>query len=432
MQERQRSWSAVWNWTSCRVQASFHAQSVTLEWAATASCNGCKHWVHKKCSGLKCLTKDLDYRCTRCQGTPRRLDGRTQKEVQVGLFATYKTYSQQQVAVNFQPQHVWKPPGRSSRICYQFSLHATSLSKHVAKCTALVCEAQCSMPARLGHWQSQTFSICSQMTGQWSDRSVKSGYKDIVTTRSNELLVQLGIEDLDLILKEKTPMVRTSGTLQWCSQDSLWHRLMKSVGLGGPRWHGSSWQRGIAESGNSQLSTLMIDIPGDLVWDLPCLQQPSYLEGGPLMWMLPLYLHVNQKSDYDDDVIINELAHNKTNETCVTSTDSDQPGFVQSDQSSLITGALYSLSTIQSVTNEKPCPNGWMYRFIWVFAGHTGLIVVIFCALAQIINSVSTRSVNKHGLLDTSARCNICFILYADCKMLYIFMQSAYLSSRES
>ena len=43
----------------------------------------------------------------------------------------------------------------------------------------------------------------------------------------------------------------------------------------------------------------MIDVPGDLVWDLPCVQQASYLEGGPLMWMLPLYLHVNQKSDYD-------------------------------------------------------------------------------------------------------------------------------------
>ena len=27
----------------------------------------------------------------------------------------------------------------------------------------------------------------------------------------------------------------------------------------------------------------------------------SYLEGGPLMWMMPLHLHVNQKSDYDDD-----------------------------------------------------------------------------------------------------------------------------------
>ena len=74
---------------------------------------------------------------------------------------------------------------------------------------------------------------------------------------------------------------------------------MESVGLGGPKRHGSSWQRGIAESGSSQLSTLMIDVPGDLVWDLPCVQQASYLEGGPLMWMLPLYLHVNQKSDYD-------------------------------------------------------------------------------------------------------------------------------------
>ena len=47
-------------------------------------CNSCKHWVHKKCSGLKRLTKDHDYRCTRCQGTARPLDARPQKEVQVG------------------------------------------------------------------------------------------------------------------------------------------------------------------------------------------------------------------------------------------------------------------------------------------------------------------------------------------------------------
>ena len=37
------------------------------------------------------------------------------------------------------------------------------------------------------------------------------------------------------------------------------------------------------------------------MWDLPCVQQASYLEGGPLMWMLPLYLHVDKKSDDDDD-----------------------------------------------------------------------------------------------------------------------------------
>ena len=45
----------------------------------------------------------------------------------------------------------------------------------------------------------------------------------------------------------------------------------------------------------------MIDIPGDLVWDLPYMEQASYLEGGPLMSMLPLYLHVNKKSVVDDD-----------------------------------------------------------------------------------------------------------------------------------
>ena len=46
-------------------------------------CKGCKHWVHQKCSGLKRLTEDPDYRCTRCKGA-RPLDGRPQREVQVG------------------------------------------------------------------------------------------------------------------------------------------------------------------------------------------------------------------------------------------------------------------------------------------------------------------------------------------------------------
>ena len=32
-------------------------------------CKGCKHWVHKKCSGLKGLTEDPDFRCTHGQGT---------------------------------------------------------------------------------------------------------------------------------------------------------------------------------------------------------------------------------------------------------------------------------------------------------------------------------------------------------------------------
>ena len=95
-------------------------------------------------------------------------------------------------------------------------------------------------------------------------------------------------------------MVWTCGTHQRCSQDRLWHTGW---------WKAWAWEaqddmetadREGLQSGSSRPSALMIDIPGDLVWDLPCVQQASYLEGGPLVWLLPLYLHVNQKSDYDD------------------------------------------------------------------------------------------------------------------------------------
>ena len=59
--------------------------------------------------------------------------------------------------------------------------------------------------------------------------------QNIVTTRSNELLVWLGIEDLDLILKK-----RSDGMDMWNapivqSRQPLTYRLMESVGLGGPR-----------------------------------------------------------------------------------------------------------------------------------------------------------------------------------------------------
>ena len=43
--------------------------------------------------------------------------------------------------------------------------------------------------------------------------------------------------------------------------------------------------------------------------DLLCVQLVSYLEGGSLMWMMPLHLHV--KSDYDD--MINTTATTSKN-----------------------------------------------------------------------------------------------------------------------
>ena len=126
--------------------------------------------------------------------------------------------------------------------------------------------------------------------------------QDIVTTRSSELLVGLGIEDLDLILKERR--LRCYGHVEYSNGKvkTAFDILMESVGLGGPRWYGNSWQRGIAEWKLSAINRHdRHTVRGDLVWDLPCMQQASYLEGGPLVWMLPLYLHVNQKSDCDDD-----------------------------------------------------------------------------------------------------------------------------------
>ena len=155
-------------------------------------------------------------------------------------------------------------------------------------------------------WKSQTSSTSSEMTVQWSDRSAMSDRKTLSPPGPMSYLCSLAPviwtafwkrEDSDGMDMWKAPMVQ--------SGQPLTYRLMESVGLGGPRWHGNSWQRGIAESGSSQPSTLMIDIPGDLVWDLSCVQQASYLEGGPLVWMLPLYLLVNQKSDYDDMMIVN-------------------------------------------------------------------------------------------------------------------------------
>ena len=85
MQERWRSWFVVRAWTSCRVQVSFHAPSVALEWAATASSatsasTGCT----RNAVGSSAWKKDPDYRCTRCWGTACPLRVRPQREVQVG------------------------------------------------------------------------------------------------------------------------------------------------------------------------------------------------------------------------------------------------------------------------------------------------------------------------------------------------------------
>ena len=161
-----------------------------------------------------------------------------------------------------------------------------------------MCGVQYSMPVRLGHWQNQTSKVCSGMTGQWSDRSAMSGCKTLSEPGPMSYFCSLALRIwTSFWRREGSAGMDMWNALMVQSRQPFTYRLMESVGLGGPTWHGSSWQRGIAESGSSWLPTLMIEICGDLMWDLPCVQQASCLEGGPLMWMLPLYLHVNQKSN---------------------------------------------------------------------------------------------------------------------------------------
>ena len=113
-------------------------------------CKGYKLWVHKKCSGLKCLTEDPDYRCTLCQGTARPLDGRPQREVQVRpdnlkVVASFCYLGDMlsaaggcELSITTRVKTAWK---KFKELKPQFSLPATFLSRHVAVCTASVCEA---------------------------------------------------------------------------------------------------------------------------------------------------------------------------------------------------------------------------------------------------------------------------------------------------
>ena len=114
---------------------------------------------------------------------------------------------------------------------------------------------------RLGLWQSQTSNICSEMTGQWSDSSAMSSHKTLSPPDPLSYLHGFALRIWTSFWKREgaacmyiwnTPIVQ--------SRQPLTYRLMESMDLGGPRWHGSSWQRQAAESGSSRLSTLMIDI----------------------------------------------------------------------------------------------------------------------------------------------------------------------------
>ena len=260
-------------------------------------CNGCKHWVHKKCNGLKALTKDPDYRCTRCQGTVCPLDGRPQREVQVGpdkleVVASFCYLGDMlsaaggcELSTKTRVKTAWKK--------FKELLPVLSLRHLSFKTRGPVCGAQCSMPARFGHWQNQISNVCSGMTGQWSDKSAMSGRSALSPPGPVNYL-------RGLALRIWTSFWRREGSagMDMWNAPVVHIQVDRKRGLGRPKM---AWKQ-LTERDCREWKLSVIN-PHD--WNMwrSAMRAASQLSGrGPLMWMLPLYPHVNQKSDYDDDM----------------------------------------------------------------------------------------------------------------------------------
>ena len=119
-------------------------------------CKGCKHWVHKKCSGLKRLTEDPDYRCIRCKGTAHPLDGRPQREAsqacQLEVEASFCYLGDMlsaaggcELSTTTCVKTTWKKFKELKPI-----LSSRHLSFKTRGRVYSVCGAQCSMPVKLG------------------------------------------------------------------------------------------------------------------------------------------------------------------------------------------------------------------------------------------------------------------------------------------
>ena len=116
-------------------------------------------------------------------------------------------------------------------------LSSRHLSRHIAACAALVWGVQCTMPVRLDHWQTHTSNRMQRNDRAMIRQICNVKPQDIVTTRSNELLVRPVIEDLDLILirREGIPYMDMWNASKVQSRQPLTYRLMKSRSLGSPK-----------------------------------------------------------------------------------------------------------------------------------------------------------------------------------------------------
>ena len=119
--------------------------------------------------------------------------------------------------------------------------------------------------------------------------------QDTANIRSTELLAWFGNEDLDLILKERYGHVERSNS------------AVKIVGKHGPGRPKMTWKQ-LTERDCREWKLSDIDPHDRDTWRSgarSAMRAASQLPGrGPLLWILPLYLHVDQKSDDDDELAL--------------------------------------------------------------------------------------------------------------------------------
>ena len=174
-------------------------------------CNGCKLWVHKKCSGLQRLTPNPDYRCAPCMGNARPIDGRPQSEVQVGpdkleVVASFCYLGDMlsagggcEMAVTTRVKIAWK----------KFrELLPVLTSRHLSYKTLGHVYSSCVRSAMLHASETWPLTKTNLQRLQRNDRAMirqicRIKPEDVARVRSSDLLAKLQLEDLDLILRER-------------------------------------------------------------------------------------------------------------------------------------------------------------------------------------------------------------------------------------
>ena len=213
-------------------------------------CNGCKLWVHKKCSGLQRLTPNPDYRCARCMGNARPIDGRPQSEVQVGpdkleVVASFCYLGDMlsvgggcEMAVTTRVKTAWK----------KFrELLPVLTSRHLSYKTRGHVYSSCVRSAMLHASETWPLTKTNLQRLQRNDRamirqicSIKP--EDVARVRSSELLAKLQLEDLDLILRERR--------LRWFGHVERWSGAIRTAydmqidgKRGGAGRHKQTWKK---------------------------------------------------------------------------------------------------------------------------------------------------------------------------------------------